>query len=206
MGKKGFFFTLLTFIFFFLILISITTWSRIREPREERVVIDIRIKKMNEFSNLVREDAFRMTQIIGFNSLKTATRYVSSNNESLYLNNSGCLAGSCLYELMYNATIAGKTNYTDVKKNNVSFSDSGQMGDLIIRKWDEQMILLADRSNFDAKIFRDNIAVYQSDPWNVKIGYNLYLNVTDRASDLVSRSEVIPVLVTLPITNYTYGG
>jgi len=204
MTKKGFFFTLLVFIFFFLVLISITTWNRVQEPKEQNVVVDVRVKKMNEFSSMVREDAVRMTQIAGLNAIKSAAKYVANNNDSKYLNNSGCLAGLCIYELMYNASIEGNGSYA-TKKTIDYFNDSSYMSYLILSKWDQQMIQLANRSNFNASISRDNIGIFQSDPWSVRIGYNLYLNVSDRASDTISRSEIIPVLVTIPIINYTSG-
>ena len=205
MNKKGFFFTLLVFIFFFLILISITTWNKIQEPKEQNIVVDIRVKKMNEFSTMVRQDAMRMTQIVGLNALKSAAKYVANNNDSKYLNNANCLAGSCIYELMYNASIEGNGTFR-TKKTIDNFSNETYMGYLTLRRWDQQMIQLANQSNFDANVSRDNIGIFQSDPWNVQIGYNLYLNVTDRGSDTVSRSEIIPVLVTISIVNYTPGG
>ncbi|MCX6775944.1 MAG: hypothetical protein NT130_03800 [Candidatus Micrarchaeota archaeon] len=204
--KKGFFFTLLVFIFFFLVLISVTTWNRVQEQEDQNIVIDVRVSKMNEFSNMVREDAIRMTHIIGLNALKSAANYVANNNKAWpYLNNSNCLLGSCIYELMYNASIEGNGTFIDRKGIVKNFSNSSYMGALIFRNWDQQMIQLANSSNFNANLSRDNIGIFQSDPWSVQIGYNLYLNVSDKASDTVSRSEIMPVLVAIPLTNYTVG-
>jgi len=205
--KKGFFFTLLVFIFFFLVLISVTTWNRVQEQEEQNIVIDVRVSKMNEFSDMVREDAIRMTRIIGLNALRSATNYVADNNKTSwpYLNNSNCLLGSCIYELMYNASIEGNGTFINRRGILENFSNSSYMGTLIFRNWDQQMIQLANNSNFNANLSRDNIGIFQSDPWSVHIGYNLYLNVSDRASDTVSRSEIVPVLVAIPILNYTAG-
>jgi hypothetical protein len=206
MKGKGFFFTLLVFIFFFLVLISVTTWTRIQEAREEQLVAYIRISRMNEFSDMMRDDAKRATQLIGLNALRVATTYVAFNNNRKYLNNSNCLQKSCIYELMYNATIERNDSYIKLDGWLVNFSRPDQMGNRTLSKWDEQMLLLADRSNFNLSISRDSIVVYQSDPWNVKIGYNLRFNISDRALDSIFRKEIVPVLITIPITNYTYGG
>jgi hypothetical protein len=206
MKKKAFFFTLLVFIFFFLILISVTAWTRTKETQEQQDVSSIRINRMNEFSNVVREDAVRSTQLAGFNALKSAAAYVALNNNSKFLNNQNCLENSCVYELMYNATIEGNGNYTTFGGDNITFSASDQMGNLTILQWDQRMIESADRSNFNISISRRDIAVFQSDPWNVNIGYNMYVNISDRALDSVFRRDFIPVLVTIPITNYTYSG
>jgi hypothetical protein len=204
--KKGFFFTLLVFIFFFLVLISVTTWQRVQEQEEQNIVVDVRVKKMNEFSNMVREDATRMTQIIGLNALRSAANYVANNNKAWpYLNNSNCLLGSCIYELMYNASMGGNGTFINRKGIVENFSNSSYMGNFTLRNWDRQMIQLANNSNFNANLSRDNIGIFQSDPWSVQIGYNLYLNVSDRASDIVSRSEIMPVLVAIPLLNYTAG-
>jgi len=203
---KGFFFTLLVFIFFFLVLVSITAWTRIQETNEEQIVVSIRIQKMNEFSTMLSEDAKRMSQLAAFNAIKAATTYVAFNNDTKYLNNSNCLERSCIYELMYNGTIGGLENYTKRDGKQVNLSTPDQMGNSILRKWDDQIKLLANRANFNVSIARDNIGVYQSDPWNVNIGYTLRFNVTDKALDTVFRREVVPILVTIPITNYTYGG
>jgi hypothetical protein len=116
------------------------------------------------------------------------------------------LENSCIYELLYNATIEGKGNYTNYDDVDVNFSNPDQMGSLILRRWGGNIIQLANRSGFNITIYRDNIGVYQSDPWNVKIGYNMHFNVSDRALDSVFRKDMVPVLVTIPITNYTYGG
>jgi len=208
MEKKGFFFTLLIFIFLFLVLVSVTAWTRIQESSEEQVVVSIRISKMNEFSSMLRDDAERMTQICGANALKVAATYVAFNNESRFLNDSACLQKSCVYELMYNATIGGKVNYTkgDKSKTNVSFSNLDQMGSLTLKNWDDRITSLADKANFNLTLYRDNVGVYQSDPWSVKIGYNLHFNITDKALDSVFRREVVPILVTIQITNQTYTG
>jgi len=208
MEKKGFFFTLLIFIFLFLVLVSVTAWTRIQESSEEQVVVSIRISKMNEFSSMLRDDAERMTQICGANALKVAATYVAFNNQSKFLNDSACLQKSCVYELMYNATIGGKTNYTkgDKSNTNVSFSDTDQIGSLTLKDWDDHIMSLANKANFNLTIYRDNIGVYQSDPWNVKIGYNLHFNTSDKALDSVFRREAVPILVTIPITNQTYSG
>jgi hypothetical protein len=204
--RKGFFFTLLVFILFLLVLISVTAWSRIRESQEEQVVVSMRINKMNEFAEMIKEDAERTTLLSGANALRTAAAYVAYNNESKFLNNADCFQKDCIYELMYNATIGGKENYTKMDGNNVSFSDSDQMGNFTLKNWDERIVKLGDKAGFNVTIYRDNIGVYQSDPWSVEIGYNLYLNITDKALDSVFRRDLTPILVTIPLTNYTYGG
>lgn len=206
MEKKGFFFTLLVFIFFFLVLISVTAWTRIRESQEEQLVVSIRINRMNQFAEMLKEDAERMTLLSGTNALRVAATYVAYNNESKYLNNANCFKNNCIYELMYNATLGGKENYTKMDGNNVSFSSPDQMGNLTLKEWDVRMTQLGEKAGFNVSIHRDNIGVYQSDPWNVKIGYNLYLNITDKALDSVFRRETLPLLVTIPITNQTYLG
>jgi len=206
MKKKAFFFTLLVFIFFFLVLISVTTWTQTKEAQQQQDVSAIRVTKMNEFSRVIGDDAVRSTQLAGFNALKSASAYVASNNNSKFLNNSNCLNNSCIYELMYNATIEGKTNYTTFKGDNISFSAPDQMANLTLLAWDQKMTQLANMSNFDIKIARRDVAVFQSDPWNVRIGYNLYVNISDGALDTLFRTDLIPVLVTIPITNYTYSG
>ena len=204
--KKGFFFTLLVFIFFFLVLISVTTWQRVQEQEEQNIVVDVRVSKMNEFSDMVREDATRMTRIIGLNALRSAANYVANNKKTVpYLNNSNCLLGSCIYELMYNASIEGNGTFITRQGPLENFSNSTYMSTLTLRSWDQQIIQLANSSNLDASISRDNVGVFQSDPWSVQIGYNFHLNVSDRASDTVFRSEIIPVLVSIPVINYTTG-
>ncbi|MEM3555189.1 MAG: hypothetical protein QXF56_00470 [Candidatus Micrarchaeia archaeon] len=204
--RKGFFFTLLIFIFFFLVLISVTAWTRIRESQEEQVVVSMRINKMNEFAQMIREDAERTTLLCGANALRTAAAYVAYNNESKFLNNAKCFDRNCIYELMYNATLGGKENYTKMDGNNVSFSSPDHMGNLTLKEWDARMIQLGEKAGFNVSIYRDNIGIYQSDPWNVKIGYNLHLNITDKSLDSVFRRDLTPILVTIPLTNYTYGG
>jgi hypothetical protein len=206
MKKKAFFFTLLVFIFFFIVLISVTAWNQTKESQQQQDVSSSRVTRIGEFSNMLRDDAFRTTQLVGFNALRTATAYVASNNNSLYLNDSSCLNKSCIYELMYNATIAGKQNYTTWGNHIVNFSAPDQMGGLTLSIWDKNMSRLANISNFDIKMSRQDIAIYQSDPWNVKIGYNLYVNITDRALDAVFRTDFLPIAVTIPLTNYTYAG
>lgn len=206
MKKKAFFFTLLVFIFFFLVLISVTSWNQTKESEQQQDVSSLRVVRMNEFSNMLRDDAFRTTQIVGFNSLRTATAYVASNNQRWFLSNQNCLSKFCIYELMYNSTIAGATNYTTWGNITVNFSDYNQMGNLTLKTWDQNMANLANRSNFNINISRMDVAVYQSDPWNVKIGYNMYVNVSDRALDSVFRKDLIPITVTIPLTNYTYTG
>jgi hypothetical protein len=158
---------------------------------------------------MVQADAARITQIVGLNAIKSAARYVANNNNTYdqkYLNNPKCLAGYCIFELMYNASIGGNGNYTTNLRTSDNFSDLNYMSNLTLSRWDQQMTQLANQSNFNINISRDNIGVFQSDPWSVEIGYNLYLNVSDRASDAVSRSEIIPILVSVPIINYTVGG
>ncbi len=206
MKRKAFFFTLLVFIFFFLVLISVTAWTRTKETQEKQDVSLTRIAKMNEFSDKLRDDAARRTQLAGFNALRTAASYVASNNESKFLDNSKCSNSSCIYELMYNATIGGKQTYPNWINQTINFSDPNQMGSFTLWEWDQNMTQLANTLNYDISIARRDIAVFQSDPWNVKIGYNLYVNITDRALDSVFRTNLIPVLVTIPITNYTYSG
>jgi len=205
MNQKGFFFTLLVFIFFFLVLISVTAWTRMQESREEQVVTAVRVTRMNEFSSMVREDAKRITHLVGLNALKVAASYVAFNNDSRYLDNSQCFERLCLYELMYNGTIERKENYTK-SDGYVNFTSTSQMGNLLLKNWDDQILTLANRSEFNVNMSRQNISIYQSDSWNVKIGYNLHFNISDKALDTVFRREVIPVLVTIPLTNYTYPG
>lgn len=204
--KKAFFFTLLVFVFFFLVLISVTAWTRTREAEEQQDVSSVRIAKMNEFSNMVRDDAVRRTQLAGFNAIRTAAAYVALNNQSKFLNNSNCSNNSCIYELMYSATMGGNQNYTTYNNVTINFSAPDQMGNITLLAWDQNMVRLADMSNYNINISRQDVAVFQSDPWNVRIGYNLYVNISDRALDSVFRKDFTPMLVTIPITNYTYAG
>lgn len=204
MNKKAFFFTLLVFIFFFFVLISVTSWMRAKESIEQQDVASIRINRINEFSRMLREDAVRRTQLTGFNAMEIASAYVATNNQSKFLNNSQCLNSSCIYELMYNATLAGSQNYTAYNNITINFSSPDRMGNLTLWAWDQSMTQLADLANLNISISRQDVAVYQSDPWNVKIGYNMYVNISDRALDSVFRTDLVPVLVTIPITNYTY--
>lgn len=206
MKKKAFFFTLLVFIFFFLVLISVMAWVQTTESLESQDVSSVRIIKMNEFSNMVKDDAVERTQLAGFNALRSAATYVASNNQSAFLNNSNCLSSLCIYELMYNASIGGRSNYTNWNNVNISFSSPSQMGSFTLRAWDQNITQLANASNFNISIARIDVAVFQSDPWNVKIGYDLYFNISDRTLNSVFRTDMLPVLVTIPITNYTYSG
>ncbi|NYZ79345.1 hypothetical protein H0N99_04320 [Candidatus Micrarchaeota archaeon] len=206
MKKKAFFFTLLVFIFSFLVLISVTAWIRTMESLEKQDVSSVRITKMNEFSNRVKDDAVRSTQLTGFNALRTAATYVASNNQSKFLNNLNCINNFCIYELMHNVTIEGNSNYTNWNGVNISFSAPDQMGNFTLLTWDQKITRLANASDFNISIARMDVAVFQSDPWNVKIGYNLYFNISDRTLDSVFRTDMVPVLVTIPITNYTYSG
>jgi hypothetical protein len=199
MRKRGFFFTLLVFIFFFLVLTSVITFIKTQQMREEATVEKIRIDYLDSLSDAIKVGSESVAYLSGYNAVRVAATYVATNSNRNFLNNSKCLLSSCIFELMFNASIEGKSTYQNFNLRTINFSNSTQMGNGTLKKWIEQLNATAVKTNVRLNISITDVMVYQLDPWNIRISYIIYAYMSDMSKESIARFEIIPINVVIPI-------
>jgi hypothetical protein len=202
MKKRGFFFTLLVFIFFFLVLTSVMTFIKTQEMKEKTAVEKIRINSLESLSDAIKFGADRVAYLSGYNAISSAATYVATNANKAFLNNSRCRWNSCIFELMFNASIEGRSGYQDFNLVTVNFTYSDQMGNTTLKYWFDQLNATATRANIRMNFSVSDYAVYQVDPWNVGISYIIYVYMNDISKESIARFETIPVNIVIPIEGF----
>ena len=104
-SRKGFFFTLLVVLLFFLVLLSLRSWITSQQTPESLAAVRDRADAMSGMVGSAVADADRMTYLAGNRSVYYAAFYVGYNRTPL--NNSN----SSIYEIMWNASLNGSPSY-----------------------------------------------------------------------------------------------
>lgn len=159
-NRRGFIFTLLVFLLFATLFISLSAWNNLRLLETEKLVVMSRAEGMREYITAMQEDLDKMTYISGYRALLFVNDYV------ILSGNATDDVGLRTQELMENATLYGE-DYSD------------RMQNATIGYWIGVIRDVGQKQGFNATISVYDFKIEQDTPWSVKISYNTSLSVSD---------------------------
>ncbi|MFH1331788.1 MAG: hypothetical protein ABIH63_00705 [archaeon] len=159
-GKKGVFYTLLAIVFILVLIffVKIKTESKLTDKID---LTRTRIDTMNNFVDAVEEDVERALYISGFRSMLAFNQYLLKSNGT-YLNSTQ----EAFQEAIFNGTVNGEE---DALISGSTFYD-----------WVTNVREKGNNLNIELQMNEPELAVYQTDPWHIKLD----LNVTVVAQDV----------------------
>ena len=177
---------MLVFIFFFLVLTSVITYIKNQQSQEKIAVEKVRIDTLDSFSDALKVGADKVAYIAGYNAIKNAADYVATNINKKYINNSRCGWNSCIFELIYNASIENNSTYKHFNSTLINFTSANRMGNGTLKYWVSRLNATAVRANIRLNISISDASVYQIDPWNIRISYLIYANMDDMTKEAIT--------------------
>ncbi|MFH1210861.1 MAG: hypothetical protein V1645_03010 [archaeon] len=176
--KKGMFYSLIaiTFILILLFFVRVKTESRISDRID---LTRTRIDTINQYVDGVEEDMQRALYTGGFRSMLAFNQHLSSSNGTFIPD-----VQEAFQEAIFNGTVNGTTS--------VLVSGS------TIYDWTTNVREKGNNLNIELNITEPELAVYQTDPWHVKLDLNITIIAEDvkglaswtRRSNIVSTIDI----------------
>jgi len=176
-GKKGFFFTLLVIVLFFLLMLSIRSWVKFQEGREQLNAIEARASALSSMVESADADAERMTGVAGERAVRYAAFYAAYNLTALKNSSEG------IGELMWNCSLNGSQCY-GVPVGTCS-SSSGtccfneQMENACFALWGERFAEKVSRYNANASFEEMVFSASQVSPFEVSVSVEMLTSLDD---------------------------
>ena len=178
MNKRGIFYTLAAIALTVVIIFTFSAYSTYNLS-DKMEVIETRIETVNFFIKDVERDLSKGVYIAGFRTLLSFNQFITSNGT--FLNN----VNERFKESFLNGTI-----------NNQALS---LMKDSTFTDWANKISAEATKIDINFNLTINDVKLNQSDPWNVDIGLNITLIISDKRNTsswlrnryLVSRINII---------------
>jgi len=158
MKKKSVVFTTIAIMLVGAILITFAIEINYKYKKEMQVV-EMKVDVMNNFIKDFRDDMERGVYIVGFRSILALDNYIVQNG--LFIDD----LSARFSEAMINGTING--NFSDLL-NASSFAD-----------WTAKIKEQAGTIGININFTRQDVAIYQQNPWEIVVNINLTYTVTD---------------------------
>jgi hypothetical protein len=158
MRKRGTYFTLMT-IAFLVIFLFVLLMPGYRKLGEKMMVIEMRVDSMNNFIKDLERDIERGL-------------YIASYRTILALEERVIIGGTFLNDV--ESSFEESILYGTVNGTNSSIMVASTFPEWISRIQKE-----SSKFNIEANITLNNVSVYQTDPWHVKVNANVNFSISD---------------------------
>jgi len=169
--KKGFVYTLLIILFFFVVMGSIRTFAMERQIRESFDVSGVKASSMAGFGDSIQRSGREACLGSGYYGVKAAAEY--SRNTKSYLSYEGVM------ELVNNGTISGSTTYTDgVDVHNVTW----QMKGYCFSSWLSGLSTEASARNYAFSSLQERQLLSHDSSFSLELFDNLSASFSDESA------------------------